>query len=67
MAQRLNFNTPERNKVSDWIVPPGEDYTRRLFDSSKKVKELKKNIVLIMPFFEEPKEAVPSETIISQI
>jgi len=37
VAQRLNFNTPEKNRASDWRVPTtAEDCARRLFDSSKK-------------------------------
>ena len=37
VAQRLNFNTPDKKRVSEWRVPTtAEDYARKLFDSSKK-------------------------------
>ena len=37
VAQRLNFNTPEKKRASEWRVPTtAEDYARKLFDSSKK-------------------------------
>ena len=53
VAQRL-FSTPDKNRVSEWRLPTSaEDYTRKLFDSSKKGGETKKNIILVMPFFDE--------------
>ena len=55
IAQRLNFNTPDKNPMMEWKMSNGEEYTRRLFDSGKKVGELRNNIVLVMPFFDDEK------------
>ena len=52
VAQRLF--TPEKNRVNEWrLSTSAEDYTRKLFDSNKKNGEIKKNIILVMPFFDE--------------
>jgi hypothetical protein len=54
VVQRLNFATPEKQKSGEWRLGPiAEDYTRKLFESNKKGGEVAKNIVLVMPFFEE--------------
>jgi hypothetical protein len=59
VAQRLDFNTPEKGRANSWNLA-GEDYTRILFDSNKKNGETRKNIILVMPFFEENGERVPA-------
>ena len=67
VAQRL-FSTPDKNRVNEWRLPTSaEDYTRRLFDSSKKNGKTKKNIILVMPFFDEQTQKVSSEGILSSI
>ena len=67
VAQRL-FTTPEKNRVSDWrFSANAEEYTRKLFDSNQKGGELKKNIILVMPFFDEKNEKVSSEGLLSSI
>lgn len=53
VVQRLNFNTPEKSKISDWKMTTAEDYTKRLFESNKKIGEITKNILLVFPFFED--------------
>ena len=67
VAQRL-FTTPEKNRTSEWrFSANAEDYTRKLFDSNKKGSEIKKNIILVMPFFDEQHQKVSSEGILSSI
>ena len=66
VAQRLF--TPEKNRVNEWrLSTSAEDYTRKLFDSNKKNGELQKNIILVMPFFDEQTEKIPSERLLSSI
>lgn len=61
VVQRLSFATPEKQKGGDWRLGPiSEDYTRKLFESNKKIGESAKNIILVMPFFEERELNVPS-------
>lgn len=51
VAQRLSFATPEK-RLPDWRSPH-EDYARRLFDSAPRPGQPSRNIVLVMPFFDE--------------
>ena len=68
VVQRLNFNTPEKRGVSEWRISPNtDDIARKLFDSNPKHGETKKNIILVMPFFEEEKEPVESRNILASI
>ena len=54
LAQRLNFNTPEKQRAGEWRTSGGsEAYARRLFESSKKGGEGGKSVLLVMPFFDE--------------
>ena len=54
--------------MSEWRIPTSaEDYTRKLFDSSKKNGETKENIILVMPFFDNQTEKISSDRILSSI
>jgi hypothetical protein len=51
VVQRLNFNTPVKQKSGEWRMSSiAEEYTRKLFESNRKTGEVSKNIVLVMPF-----------------
>lgn len=39
------------------MPPVAEEYARRLFESNKKTGEVSKNIILVMPFFDEQRQA----------
>ena len=67
VAQRLNFNTPEKGRVNEWRISTAEDYTRKLFDSNNKSGESRKNIILVMPFLEEPVEPIKGDTLLHSI
>lgn len=67
VAQRLNFTTPEK-RFNDWRMPPvAEEYARRLFESNKKIGEVSKNIILVMPLFDEQRLPSSPENIIASI
>jgi len=53
LAQRLNFNTPEKQRAGEWRTAGGSEvYARRLFESSKKVGDSGKSVLFVMPFFD---------------
>lgn len=65
IVQRLSFSTPEKARGDEKIQLSADDYTRRLFESNKKIGEIGKQIILVMPFFE--RDLMGTEELIESI
>lgn len=70
---KLNFTTPQKRNDGIWNqISTGDDYSRRLFTSNKKMPEqpqVCENIILVMPFIKEDddKEMKSSRTLLELI
>ncbi len=54
ISKKLNFLTPQKARQNEWQqYSTGDDYSRKLFSSNKKVMDqpqVCENIILVMPF-----------------
>lgn len=66
ISKKLTFTTPQKPRENEWQqqFSTGEDYSRKLFSSAKKLPEVLpqicENIVLVMPFIREEDQNMKS-------
>ncbi len=64
ISKKLNFLTPQKSRDFEWQqYSTGEDYSRKLFSSSKKLPEqaqVCENIILVMPFIRDDDKQLKS-------